>query len=245
MISTDKMDNTAIEADVHHMEQLQTALKRYCLSLTESSWDAEELAQDAWLKAVTTLKIARHANPEAYLLRIAKNTWIDQTRRKSVFTRLLKSEQPRVTLPNNGSFEIEFAFQALMKHLSPLQRAVFLLRDVFDYSISEAAEMLKTTEGAVKAALHRARHSLEAVKEDLEKDTLPLPEDEGLKTFLRILAKAYQMGDMATLVELVQRNELEPAMAIGILHNRRLHNLRSARRIDSSQTPRSQIQMAA
>jgi RNA polymerase sigma factor (sigma-70 family) len=245
MISTDNLDNVAIATDSQSLEQLQSVLKRYCLSLTESGWDAEDLTQDTWLKAIRMLKDAQPANLEAYLLRIAKNTWIDQSRRKTVLNRILKSEKSKVTMPDNGSFEIESAFHALMKHLSPLQRAVFLLRDVFGYSISEAAVMLNMTEGAVKAALHRARHSLAAVKEDIEKGSLALPEDEGLKTFLRILTAAYQIGDMAALVELVQRNELEPAMAIGILHNRRMQNSRSATRIDSSQTSTSFIQMAA
>jgi hypothetical protein len=87
---------------------------------------------------------------------------------------------------------------------------------------------------------------LEAVKEDLEKGCIPLPEDEGLKAYLRILVSAYQMGDLVTLVELVQRNQLEPSMAIGILHNRKLNRTLSSRhRIDSNRPSHSQIRMAA
>jgi RNA polymerase sigma-70 factor (ECF subfamily) len=131
MILADSIENTGIGAGGKSLEHLQDVVNRYCLSLTGSSWDAEDLAQDTWLKAIETLKILGHTNPEAFLLRIAKNTWIDQSRRKTVLDRILKRERPKVTLPDNGPFEIETAFQALMKHLSPLQRTVFLLRDVF------------------------------------------------------------------------------------------------------------------
>ncbi|BBI31626.1 RNA polymerase sigma factor [Cohnella abietis] len=206
-------------------EQLRTALNRYCLSLTESHWDAEDLAQDTWLKAVSTTRSADHNNLEAYLLRIAKNTWIDHTRRNATLTRIVKAQQPRVVSPEQGSFELEAAFHSLIKRLSPLQRAVFMLRDVLGYSISETATMLEATEGGVKAALHRARKALDLVREDIEQGRLPLPEDEGLKTFLRILAAAYQTGNVAALIELVQRNEIEPSMAIGILHSRKLAGL--------------------
>ncbi len=223
------IDNVEIiEKDSRNVERLQSMLRRYCLSLTESQWDAEDLAQDTWLKAINALGNIGHPNLEAYLLRIAKNAWIDQTRRKTKLTRILKAEQPKVALPDNGNLEIESVFHALIKQLPSLQRAVFILRDVLGYSIAETAAMLETTEGAVKAALHRARQSLPAIRDDVEKGLLPLPGDEGLKTFLRILAAAYQMGDMATMIELVQRNELEPAMAHGMLHNRRIHAARRA-----------------
>ncbi|MBP1997085.1 RNA polymerase sigma factor [Paenibacillus eucommiae] len=207
------------------IEHLQAVVNRYCLSITGSIWDAEDLAQDTWLKAISTLNdfgqknVFGHKNPEAYLLRIAKNTWIDQARRKNLFLKILKREQPEVALPENGSFEIETAFLALRKHLTPLQRTVFLLRDVFGYSIAEAADKLQTTEGAVKAALHRARLALDAVKDELEQSILPVPKEEGLKAFLRALAAAYQMGDIATLIELAQQDELEPAVVFGIAQN--------------------------
>lgn len=208
--------------NIENLEELQAVLKRYCLSLTKSNWDAEELAQDTWIKALGKLNSFEHTNPEALLLRIAKNTWIDDIRRKAVYTRILNKEQAKVTVPEHGSFEIEIALQSLMKHLSPLQRTVFLLRDVFEYSIRETSDMLKTTEGAVKVALHRARKSLAPVREDLLKGELSLPESENSKTFLRALTAAYQMGDIAAMVMLSHQDEMEPDVVIGIV-NHKLH----------------------
>jgi RNA polymerase sigma factor (sigma-70 family) len=227
MVLGDWIENTEIEPSGKNLAQMQAVLNRYCLSLTRSNWDAEDLAQDTWLKALRVLKGLGHTNPEAFLLRIAKNTWIDQLRRKTVLAGALKRDLPdllKVTPSDNGNFEIEAAFQALMKHLSPLQRTVFLLRDVFGYSISEAAAVLGTSDGAVKSALHRARHALEAVKSDIEKGDLPVPAEEGLKAFLRSIAAAYRMGDITRILELVQRDDIDPAAAIAIAQNRVIQN---------------------
>ncbi|MEK3916384.1 RNA polymerase sigma factor [Paenibacillus sp. FSL H7-0331] len=211
---------TIEEANGTNWAKLQMTVKRYCLSITGSSWDAEDLAQDTWLKATRVLQVTGHANPEAYMLRIAKNTWIDRLRRNSSLSLILQQEQRQTIMPDHGvAMELETAFLALIKHMSALQRTVFLLRDVLGYSIIEAAQLLQTTEGAIKAALHRARQSLKAVRSDLEQDVLVLPDEESSKALLQMLVAAYQMGDIAVLVELVQRDQLEPAVAIGIARN--------------------------
>jgi RNA polymerase sigma factor (sigma-70 family) len=220
-----KGSNSVIEPnEIRDNPEFHATLKRYCLSLTGTVWDAEDLVQDTWIKAMTASRSFNHLNPEAYLLRIAKNTWIDQARRASTLSRLLRSERPKIASPSSGNLELESAFQALLQHLSPLQRAVFLLRQVLDYSITETAEKLRTTEGAVKAALHRARLALNAVRDDIEKG-LSLPDDSGVQSLLRRLAEAYQLGDVTTLIALVQHSEMEPAMAIGLLQNRRLRTV--------------------
>ncbi|MEY9093566.1 RNA polymerase sigma factor [Paenibacillus sp. RC84] len=215
------------EKDSTRINQFQQTLKRYCLSMTKSSWDAEDLAQETWLRAMSS-QGKRHANVEAMLLRIAKNTWIDQSRRKQVLARIMKSEQTQaVTRRDEGLLVIEEAFRALFKHLPPLQRTVFLLRDVLGFSSLETAVRLGTTEGAVKAALYRARHSLEDVRRDMETGTQVEPAENGMKAYLRMMAAAYEMGDIALLVELAQRDEVEPAVALGLAQN---HILRSGRR---------------
>src|SRR5690349_12705162 len=61
---------------------LQAALFRYCLSLTGSVQDAEDLSQQMWMKTIRRLAEHGHANPEAFLLRVAKNGWIDECRRR-------------------------------------------------------------------------------------------------------------------------------------------------------------------
>lgn len=93
--------------------------------------------------------------------------------------------------------------------------------------------MLETTEGAVKVALHRARKSLEAVKKDLLKGELSLPESENSKTFLRALTAAYQKGDIAAMVMLSHQDEMEPDVVIGIVNHKLQRSLALVKQTDS------------
>lgn len=239
VISLEKL-SAGHEPDENHTTSLQMALKRYCLALTQSPWEAEDLAQDTWVKALGYMKTSKHSklkcdmndtsqmnnnsehtsrtnfssltnhpNPEALLLRIARNTWTDIMRRKATLSRVLEMDQPRTEeAAGYGLFEIEAAFQALQKHLSPLQQAVFLLRDVFEHSGSEAAEILDTTEGAIKAALHRARQALPAVRQELLQSNGPsILQDTELQIALNRLAYAYEQGQIPELIELVLADE--------------------------------------
>jgi RNA polymerase sigma-70 factor (ECF subfamily) len=205
------------------VEQLQPALRKYCLSLAESPWDAEDLAQEAWLRALRSPSFDSHPNPEALLLRVAKNAWVDRGRRSARLSRMLKEARPSATMPDDGSFEIEAAFRALIMHLTGQQRAAFVLRDVLGYTSKEAAFLLGTTEGALKAVLHRARHRLLLVRQELEQgDAWRSDEEEpGLKAYLKLIASAYQAGDTRAMLALVQRIEAAPSAAIGILHSGR------------------------
>ncbi|XID92712.1 RNA polymerase sigma factor [Paenibacillaceae bacterium WGS1546] len=221
---------------VRDADRRHDALRKYCFSLTESPWDAEDLVQETWLRALSSgSRFGDHPNPEAYLLRTAKNAWIDRSRREMRMTRILKTlrEDARSVEPDEGDLELEAAFRALTERLAPLQRAVFLLRDVLGYSSAETAAKLGTTEGAVKAALHRARGNLPLVREDLE-GVLPRSEEEpGLKAYLRAIANAYRSGDAQAVVELALRIEAEPAAAIGSAHARRLRAAALPRRTEA------------
>ncbi len=55
-----------------------------------------------------------------------------------------------------------FAFLLALEALSPKQRAVLLLRDVFDHAVRETAEVLSISEADVKTTLHRARRAMAA-----------------------------------------------------------------------------------
>lgn len=194
--------------------KLQSALKRYCLSLTRSPWEADDLVQDAWLKALAPIR-AGHANPEALLLRTARNAWLDRMRRQAVLLRklpLLAQQQDmeaQQEAPSDAGLMEEAAFRTLARELSPLQRAVFLLRDVLDYSAAETAELLGTSEGAAKAALHRARRALLSLQAEPQGEP-PAPADTTREQPLRGLpermADAYRHGRVAELVRLIRQD---------------------------------------
>jgi RNA polymerase sigma factor (sigma-70 family) len=223
-----------VPGGVHH----QAALRRYCLSLTGSRWDAEDLAQDAWLKASGILTSTGHPNVEAYMLRIAKNTWIDQTRRNHALARLMMQELPKAAEMDQGWMEIEAVFQSLVRHLTPLQRSVFLLRDGFGLSNAETAERIGTTEGAVKAALRRSRLSLGGVRKELEDGSTAEPVDEALQGFIRALASAYQSGDVARLAELALQDVIPPVTAMAIAQSRLVRKPTAGARCSAYPTPK-------
>src|SRR5690349_12130124 len=139
-------------------EALRPELYRYCRYLTRSPWDAEDLAQDALARAFVTLARMRHepANPRGWLFRVASNLWIDQVRRRELPP---AAPTPPVTTVAEPREQREAAGTLLVK-LSPQERAAVVLKDVFDLSLEEIAEVLGTTVGATKSALHRGRGKL-------------------------------------------------------------------------------------
>jgi RNA polymerase sigma-70 factor, ECF subfamily len=139
-------------------EPMRPELHRYCRYLTRSPWDAEDLVQDALMRAFVTLGTVfkELPNPRAWLFRVASNLWIDRVRR-SRFELAIEVPGQAEALDARGPRE---AAGSLLVRLSPQERAAVVLKDVFDFSLEEIADVLSTTPGAIKAALHRGRGKL-------------------------------------------------------------------------------------
>ncbi len=207
-----------VEASVCEFEsELRARLYRYCLSLTRSEQEAEDLLQETLLKAeVRRQRRGSHVNPEALLLRMAKNGWIDRLRRSALYRDIVRQEmkrcEDRIQDSEDKSRErMAAAFHVLMRDLSPPQRIVLLLREVFGYSAAECAIYLETTEGAVKSLLHRARRALEpnrsAGEEALQRDIDLHPDSSD--TDIDEMVKAYVLGDIERLLQLAGRADSE------------------------------------
>ena len=139
-------------------EPFRPELHRYCRSLTGSVWDAEDLVQDTLMRAFA--KLGEFANPidnpKAYLFRIASNLWVDRFRR----AQLIQAEERAPAHGAEQRAEVRDAARQLMQLLPPQERAAVVLKDVFDFRLDEIAAILRTTVGAIKAALHRGREKL-------------------------------------------------------------------------------------
>lgn len=135
-------------------------LRQYCHALTGSPWEGDDLVQDTWLKVWSALHrgLKEEQVTLTYLYRVARNAWIDQHRKKS----LAMSQQPLEDMqqPDADPMEVWVAMETLVQQLAPGQRTAFLLVEVLKYTPAEAAAMMKSSEGAIKAALHRARVKL-------------------------------------------------------------------------------------
>jgi len=145
------------------MAPLRPALHGYCRRLTGNVWDAEDLVQDTLLRAFGTLGsiFTRIENPRAYLLRTATNLWIDTLRRRGSEAGVLAEQAPPVSAGDaDAAGALRDAGTLLLQRLAPQERAAMVLKELFDYSLEDIADLLGTTVGAVKAALHRGRTRL-------------------------------------------------------------------------------------
>lgn len=154
---------------VEWVQTYQTSLKQYCRSLAGSAWEAEELAQETWLKVwKASLEKGKFNINKSYLYKVANHIYIDRHRKKSVEVASNTFDQFAPLGEHTDVTSLWIAMEALVCHLPVNQRTALLLVDVFRYTATETAEMLHTTEGAVKALLHRARMKLRSKRQNLD-----------------------------------------------------------------------------
>jgi RNA polymerase sigma-70 factor (ECF subfamily) len=173
-----------------------------------SSAAAEDLLQETfirWQKAAD-VKIA---SPRALLVTILTRLCINhlqsaQARREEYFGQWLP--EPLVTTPTQNpvaAFEIDeslsLAFLLLLERLSPMERAVLLLREVFDYEYVEIASILEQSEPNCRQILRRARQH---IKESRPRFDASVEQREEL---LRRFSEASSQGDLDGLVSLLSK----------------------------------------
>ncbi|WP_328925638.1 RNA polymerase sigma-70 factor [Streptomyces sp. NBC_00190] len=130
--------------------------------------DAEDLVQDTWLRC--SQASAQVASPGGYLARTITNLALNRLSSAAV-----KREQyvgpwlpePLVTVPDaTGDVElaesVSLAMLVVLESLSPLERAVFVLKEVFGFSYREIAETLDRTETSVRQVGSRAKSHVQA-----------------------------------------------------------------------------------
>ena len=209
-------------------EEVDRELIRYCLAVTGSAGEAEDLAQEAWLKGFESGALGSHPNPKALLMRLARQKWIDRVRRERNYARIIArlaretTEAPAVAERDSGDglpADLETMLTAVVRQLLPLQRTVFLLRDVLEYSAADTARLLRTTEGAVKSALFRARQALRRVRDELRHLERPADEerrqsDAAVHALVRALAYALHRADANAIASLAQTDAADAAAAL-------------------------------
>jgi RNA polymerase sigma-70 factor, ECF subfamily len=141
---------------------LRPALHRYCARMTGSVMDGEDVMQEALFEAYRKLDKFDQSRPlKPWLFRIAHNRCIDFLRRREVRNEAeVAAAVPEATEPAEPVLGTGKAVEHLVLTLPPKERACVLLKDVFDYSLEEIAELVESSVGGVKAALKRARTKL-------------------------------------------------------------------------------------
>lgn len=143
--------------------QLRPRLHRYCSRMTGSVMDGEDIVQEGLFEAYRKLDQYDENRPLApWLFKIAHNRCIDFLRRRGV-----RVEAETAAMGPNSATPVDppvlgvgRAVEQLVISLPPMERACVLLKDIFDYTLEEIAELLASTVGGVKAALSRGRLKL-------------------------------------------------------------------------------------
>ena len=151
--------------------QLRPRLHRYCSRMTGSVMDGEDVVQDALFEAYRKLDQYDDSRPLGpWLFRIAHNRCIDFLRRRGVRVEAeTAAMSPDSVMPATPPvLGVGRAVEQLVMSLPPKERACILLKDVFDYTLEEIAELVGSTVGGVKAALNRSRSKLAASPEPVK-----------------------------------------------------------------------------
>ena len=150
------------------VETYQNPVYNLCYRMLGNANDAEDAAQETFLRAYNGLKrYDRQRSFSTWLLSIAAHYCIDQIRRRR-FTVMSFEELPYFDPPDQGlgpesslvKKQKQHKVQALLDNLTPQDRAAVVLRYWYDLSYEEIGESLSLTVSAVKSRLHRARREL-------------------------------------------------------------------------------------
>ena len=183
---------------------LRPRLHRYCARMTGSITDGEDVVQDALFRAYRSLETWDDSRPLApWIFRIAHNQCIDFLRSRGVRveTEAAAAEPDFVEPTDHIGPAIGPAIEHLVLNLPPKERACVLLKDVFEYSLEEIAELVESTVGGVKAALNRGRSKLESLQgRPAAPPRVSTPEN---KQILRLYVDRFNNRDWDGLRELI------------------------------------------
>ncbi len=180
------------------LEPLRSALYAYCRHLTGNAFDAEDLVQESLARAFSQAAQAHSpiANPRAWLFRVATNAYVDSYRRQTpVLVDVLEQVAPATADP----VELRDAWAELVTLLPPQERAALALKDLFGFTLAEVADVLRTSVGAVKAALHRGRGRLDSPERGRSLKAREAPD----RRLLDAVADAFTAYDVPRLTALL------------------------------------------
>lgn len=150
--------------------------------MTGCAADAEDIVQDTFVRVLEKPPADMNAPLRPWLVKVAMNLSRDQLRRRRRHGYSGPWLPSPVPTEDDDGFELDqtpttesspvrrydvlesvsMAFLLALEALTPAQRAVLLLRDVFDYSTNETAKALEMSEANIKVTLHRARRTMDS-----------------------------------------------------------------------------------
>jgi RNA polymerase sigma-70 factor, ECF subfamily len=164
---------------------------------------AEDVVQEAWVR--WQKRASEVESPKAFLVKVVTRLCLNEL--ASARVRREDSRPDRLPEPipldsiGIGRVEIldqmSMAFLVVLQRLSPAERAVFLLHDVFDFSHAEIAELLGKSDAACRQLLSRAKENVAAERRRLS------PSSEEHRRLLQAFLTAANAGDVGDLKKLL------------------------------------------
>ncbi|HKN92707.1 MAG TPA: RNA polymerase sigma-70 factor [Thermoleophilaceae bacterium] len=191
-------------------EDLRPLMFSIAYRMLGSASEAEDIVQDAFLRFHQAAKEQEIENPKAYLAQITTRLSIDHLRSARVRREsyvgpwlpepVLTEQVPDASQHAEMADSMSMAFLVLLESLSPVERAVFLLREVFDYPYGEIAETIGKSEDNTRQLAVRARRHVDERRPRFEADRKARDELAG-----RFFAAA-QEGDTDGLLQLLAKD---------------------------------------
>jgi RNA polymerase sigma-70 factor (TIGR02960 family) len=208
-------------------------LQLHCYRILGSVQDAEDMVQETLLAAWRGLEqFEARSSLRAWLYRIATNRCLNALRGRRRRPREVPAmgeppEPTRLSEPiwlepypdvlledvadsapgPHARYEtrevVGLAFVAALQHLPPRQRVVLVLRDALGFSGAEVAGMLETSQAAVKAALQRARATLDEEWSTGDREGAPAPRSRRERELVGLFAAAVERADVDAVVSLL------------------------------------------
>ena len=159
--------------DITEFERHRSHLFAFAYRMLGSASEAEDVVQDAWLRSATT-EDTDLRSPRAYLMTVVTRLALDRLKSARVTREqyvgpwlpepLLTDGRPEPEESAALAESLTLAFMVLLDRLSPEERAVFVLREVLEYSYTEIAAVLNESEANCRQLLHRAKEHLHSAR---------------------------------------------------------------------------------
>ncbi|KUO05327.1 RNA polymerase sigma-70 factor [Streptomyces caeruleatus] len=196
----DPATDPATDAFVAHRDLLFTV----AYEMLGSAADAEDVLQEAWLRWVE-VDLERVLDQRAYLVRVTTRQALNRLRtlkrRKEAYVGPWLPE-PLLTAPDVAedvelSENLSLALMFVLETLSPTERVVFVLREVFDIDYEDIAAAIDKSPAATRQIAHRARRHVDARRPR----TSVSPEET--RAALRSFQSALETGDLHGLLDVL------------------------------------------
>jgi RNA polymerase sigma-70 factor (ECF subfamily) len=140
------------------IEATEASLFKFCLLLSRNREIAEDLCQEAYIKALENItKLENPATFVGWLYQIARNLYIDLTRSAAFRKNVAEEEMPEAA--SGSDMEAVVIVHKLLADFAPEERFLLLLIELGGCSYKEAGEHAGMSEDAVRSKLHRLRQA--------------------------------------------------------------------------------------